>query len=221
MIFVLYLFILIQTVFGFMPHQEDSNNILSYYKSSFGAGINPLLSPSPSVSITNLTVLPGKTVYLNCTMGGSSNFNSNNNRLFRPLMQDDTSHDESNSFFANLNPTWLKAEPLYSQNGVISSYKTENIIVTRKGIIADQFKSKLRLISPESSTKMLILRISDIDIRDEGKYICREFNSQLDKLFYINVYCKLSCLLSMTFKKQAVTLLSAPRYYFIQYKNIN
>jgi hypothetical protein len=149
---------------------DPNQNILNYYKSAEGSFLNS----AAQVSITNLTTIVGKTVYLNCTLGSLIN----------------THNQEDNAFFSKLNPTWLKADPLYNQQGVVTGFKTENIIVTRKGIIADNYKHKLKLINSEQNSKLLVLKINDVEPRDEGKYICREFNSQVDKLFYLNVYCK-------------------------------
>jgi hypothetical protein len=171
---------------------SNDKSLLNFYKNSFGNSQASVASGPSSVSITNLTTLAGKTIYLNCSLG---NFNSNSR--VRPVVRNnevdlsgaDGGEDSDNKFFAKLNPTWLKADPIYSQFGLVTGYRTENIVVTRKGMIADSYKSKLKLIKNEQS-RMLVLRISDVDIRDEGKYICREFNSQLDKLFYLNVYCK-------------------------------
>ena len=166
---------------------HENGNILDFYKSPFGQ--NPNLAASSSVSITNLTTLAGKAIYLNCTLGGSLN-NLNSNSRFKQFNHNNENDDEDNDFFVKLNPTWLKADPIYNQFGLVNGFKTENIIVTRKGMIADAYKSKLRLINSEQNSRLLVLRISDVEIRDEGKYICREFNSQLDKLFYLNVYCE-------------------------------
>jgi hypothetical protein len=87
------------------------------------------------------------------------------------------------------NPTWLKADVIYNQFGSLEGYKTENIIVTRKGIITDTYRERMKLIS--LGDKMQVLKINEVDVRDEGKYICREFNSKIDRSFYLNVYCNL------------------------------
>lgn len=134
--------------------------------------------------ITNLSTSVGKTVHLNCSL----------NSMREPIdltflrLKSSTRPDPFGQL--KLNPTWLKADVFYEQNGFISGYKTENIIVTRKGIISDLHRDKMKLISLNNNDKTQILKINEVDIKDEGKYICREFNSQSDKLFYLNVFCK-------------------------------
>jgi hypothetical protein len=166
----------------------SSNEIIGFYKKE-----RPIF-------VTNLTSIIGKQVNLNCSLN-SDNENSflpsRNKQSFKysqlrqsPLESAfDTSASTTpiqNPF--KLNPTWLKADVIYDQFGMTNSYKTENIIVTRKGIIPDVYRDKMKLISVND--KLQILRLNDVDIKDEGKYICREFSSQHDKLFYLNVYCK-------------------------------
>lgn len=124
--------------------------------------------------VNNLTVLMGETVYLNCTF----NLKQASNRF----------NDEDNSInIPNVNPTWLKAEAKYDQSGQMAGFKAENIIVTRKGVIANDYKGKFKL-KTVNNDKMQILSIVDVNAKDEGKYICREFNSQNDKIFYLKVY---------------------------------
>ncbi len=126
--------------------------------------------------IINITTLIGKTIYFNCTL---------NNEDEQNLVK----YTSSFGFKSKLNPTWLKADPLYASNGYISGYKSESIIVTRKGIIVDAYRDKLRLIS-SSSDQFQTLQIANVNVNNEGKYICREFNSQYDKLYYLNVLGK-------------------------------
>ncbi len=133
------------------------------------------------VGVTNLTTIVGKTVLFNCSL--SNNFGFSNNHASENL----PSYPSSIEFRPKLNPTWLKADPIYDNMGCISSFNTENIIVTRKGIIASYDRDKMKLISPISN-HFQSLQISNINVKSEGKYICREFNSPFDKLFYLNVY---------------------------------
>lgn len=167
----------------------SSNEIIGFYKKE-----RPLF-------VTNLTSIIGKQVNLNCSLNSDNenNFLSNRNKQsfkYSQLRQSplESAFDASPSTTPvhnplRLNPTWLKADVVYDQFGMTNSYKTENIIVTRKGIIPDVYRDKMKLITVNE--KLQILRLNEVDIKDEGKYICREFNSQHDKLFYLNVYCKL------------------------------
>jgi len=148
--------------FGFQDQQKA--NLVSYDMNT--NDLRNFYENPFQTSITNLTSIIGKTVHLNCSLFGSQKY---------PGMP-------------SLNPTWLKADVLYNQLGYVSAFKTENIIATRKGIIVDMYRNKMKLQS--ISDKLQILRIEDVDVSDEGKYICREFNSQIDKLFFLNVYCK-------------------------------
>lgn len=155
-------------------------------------------------AVNNLTVLLGETVQFNCTLSASSSSSTSNgeqpsrSKQFNALHSSTPFASSSFSFSADLklNPTWLKADPIYSQHGLVEGYKSENIIVTRKGIIADNLmRDKMKLIT--SSDQAQILKIANVNIRNEGKYTCREFNSQFDKQFYLNVFGMLS--LSHTF----------------------
>lgn len=132
-----------------------------------------LVQTKPSL-ITNITTSIGKTVFLNCSL------NRDNNYLFRSV--------KSTTNTLKLNPTWLKADSSYNQYGLSNGFKTEKIIVTRKGIILDSYKDKIKLITNNNNDQ--ILKISDVVISDEGKYICREFSTQVDKVYYLNVHCK-------------------------------
>jgi hypothetical protein len=161
-------------------------------------------------SLSNLTAKLGETVHFNCSLAASLNYlahsydleqlNKNSNNFYNRFQASPSSLDPtalsapSSNFerkFSELkfNPTWLKADPIYNQNGIISGFKTENIIVTRKGIIADQLSDKMKLISVNDQTQML--HLNNLNVRNEGKYICREFNSNYDKQFILNVYGKL------------------------------
>lgn len=91
------------------------------------------------------------------------------------------------SFKSRMNPTWLKADALYDRVGCIKGYGTENIIVTRKGIIAGTDFNKMKLIGSYNG-QFQSLQISNVNINNEGKYVCREFNSIHDKLFHLSVY---------------------------------
>jgi hypothetical protein len=121
----------------------------------------------PSPSITNLSTVIGETISFNCSI-----------------------ISVGNDF--KLNPTWLKADIVYNQYGHVISYKTENIIITRKGIIIDSLRDKIKLTTTTTNglgrEQFQTLKLNNVNIKSEGKYICREFNSQLDKLFYLNVY---------------------------------
>jgi hypothetical protein len=142
-----------------------------------------------SPSISNLTALIGETVQFNCSL--ASEYDQNNINLARYSSSIGILPPNSNILgndFNALTPTWLKADAVYNQYGIINAYKTENIIVTRKGIIADALKEKMKLIS--NNNNFQTLRISNVNVRNEGKYICRELLSQHDKLFYLNVFCK-------------------------------
>lgn len=165
--------------FGFQDQQKT--NLISYDMNT--NDLRNFYENPFQTSITNLTSIIGKTVHLNCSLFGSQKL---------PGMP-------------SLNPTWLKADVLYNQLGYVSAFKTENIIATRKGIIVDMYRNKMKLQS--ISDKLQILRIDDVDVSDEGKYICREFNSQIDKLFFLNVYCKLSLRLILVFRNNILKLI--------------
>lgn len=123
-------------------------------------------------NIVNISRLIGKSVSFNCSLSNDREPNSINY-----------------SFKSKLNPTWLKADPILDKYGCASSYNTENIIVTRKGIIAGKNRQKMKLVSSYHN-QFQSLQISNINANDEGKYICREFNSKNDKQFYLNVFGK-------------------------------
>ena len=125
-----------------------------------------------STLVTNLTVLMGETILLNCSLKLNTKQN-NENFLSETLLN-------------TLNPTWLKADGKYDQSGEIIAFKSENIIVTRKGVIIDGLKEKIKLVG--LNDKIQSLKIIDIIAKDEGKYICREFNSENDKIFYLKIY---------------------------------
>ena len=90
--------------------------------------------PSPPPSVTNLTYAIGKTANLNCSVHQ------------RPQPQQ-RRRDQANmtSTMTNMmmvmpplpSLTWLKADMVYDANGrrVDDSFRTEKIIVTRKGIV--------------------------------------------------------------------------------------
>lgn len=128
---------------------------------------------SQPANIVNISTLIGKTVFFNCSLSNDQELNS-----------------IKYSFKSKMNPTWLKADPIYNKYGCPTSYNTENIIVTRKGIIAGKNRQKMKLVSSYNN-QFQSLQISDINVKDEGKYICREFNSHNDKQFYLNVFGKL------------------------------
>lgn len=167
--------------------QHDTKNLNSF--NTFDASSNEIIGyyHKPSNTITNITATIGKIVHFNCSFATpESNFNSH--LKYNPLrIQSQSFINGFNDFRPN--PTWLKADAIYDQNGVTYAFKTENIIVTRKGIIPDVYKDKMKLLPVNE--QLQILRLNDIEIKDEGKYICREFNSKFDKLFYLNVYCKI------------------------------
>ena len=158
--------------FVFAVNSNANDHVASADDIQSNAAIN-FFRKSPSIS--NLSTIVGETVYFNCSL--ASEYNSNF-----------LSASELNVDEFRLSPTWLKADPVYSQTGWITGYKTENIIVTRKGIIADNFREKMKLI--KTNDQFQTLRISNVNVRNEGKFICREFNSQFDKLFYLNVHGK-------------------------------
>ena len=137
-----------------------------------------------SPSITNITAIVGDTVQFNCSLLGFANDqNHGRHQSFLTTSSDSPNQvgkqppasytgllSPFNSFGAadfKLNPTWLKADPIYNQYGIMVGYKTENIIVTRKGIIAENLRDKMKLIS-ENDEKLQILRISNVNIRNEG-----------------------------------------------------
>jgi hypothetical protein len=116
---------------------------------------------------TTIIVLMGESVQLNCTI--QSVADSLNNQI-------------------KFKPTWLKADAKYNEHGKFVDYKTENIIVTRKGLIVDAFRDKIKLKTVRNQVQ--ILTITHIGARDEGKYICRGFNSNNDKFYFIQVHGK-------------------------------
>lgn len=165
----------------------------------------------------NISTVVGKTVHLNCSLVRDSSFGSFNyfrtnkhydhfkeHSMVDSKTQEKTSSTTDRNGGVDLpsknskstltfNPTWLKADAIYTQYGFLNGYKTENIIVTRKGIIPDSYRNRMRLIG--QGDKIQMLKISDVEIRDEGKYICRELNSKIDRSFYINVLCECRFLL--------------------------
>ncbi len=118
--------------------------------------------------VSNLSTIIGETVSFNCSV------------------YDNNKDENVINSSPRLNPTWLKADVVYNQYGYITAYKTENIIITRKGIIVDGLRDKMKLIT--SNDQFQTLKLVDVNAKSEGKYICREFSSQSDKLFYLNVY---------------------------------
>ena len=156
----------LQAVYGFVSAFDSIPNGLladtvGYYRQPPG--------------ITNLTTLVGKTINFNCTLNNDDEKNPVKNMA-------------SFAFKSKLHPTWLKADPIHSITGHINGFRTENIIVTRKGMIADIYRDKMKLIS--HGDQFQTLQINNVNVNNEGKYICREFNSQYDKLFYLNVFGK-------------------------------
>ena len=139
---------------------------------------NEYLGVMKSVFITNLTVLVGEHAILNCSIKATNLNNKQNNDFL-----ENSFHLSS---LTTLNPTWLKAENKYDKNGEISGFNNENIIVTRKGAVIDTLKDRLRLVG--LNDRIQSLRLNDITAKDEGKYICREFNSENDKIFYLKVF---------------------------------
>ncbi|CAF0762611.1 unnamed protein product [Brachionus calyciflorus] len=131
----------------------------------------PQIKPS---LVTNITTSIGKTVFLNCTLNREADV-----LRFRAI--------KLTTNAIKLNPTWLKADVAYNQIGLASGYKNEKIIVTRKGIILDDYREKMRLIT-NSNNNDQVLKISDVTISDEGKYTCREFSTQIDRIFYLSVH---------------------------------
>ena len=119
-------------------------------------------SPTP----TNLTLLHGDSVQLNCTYKSQ----------------------KSDNFIFDINPTWLKADVKYTEQGEVLGYRTENIIVTRKGVIAEAYRDKIKLSTIDNRIQTLTLLY--VNAKDEGKYICRQFDSDFDKLYFIKVHGK-------------------------------
>lgn len=159
------IFFLFNSIKALKPQQqhEIENEYLNLmFKSSF---------------ITNITVLVGETVLLNCSLKSQDSKQKNSNFL-------------ENSFhlasLTTLNPTWLKADGKYDQSGEIIGFKSENIIVTRKGVIVDVLRDKVKLVG--LNDKIQSLKLNEVGAKDEGKYICREFNSENDKIFFLKVY---------------------------------
>jgi hypothetical protein len=117
---------------------------------------------------TSINLLIGDSVQLNCTILSST-------------------HDSTGQMrFA---PTWLKADARYSEHGKLVDYKTENIIVTRKGVVVDAYRDKVHLNTLRGQVQVLTLM--NVDARDEGKYICRRFNSNNDQYYFIRVHGEL------------------------------
>jgi hypothetical protein len=134
------------------------------------------LNQIKSSFVTNLTVLVGETVLLNCSVKTQD-------------LKQKKSFLESSYHLSSLttfNPTWLKAESIYDQSGDIIEFKNEKIIVSRKGVINEEFKEKLKLVG--LNDRIQSLRLNEVNVKDEGKYICREFNSENDKIFYLKVF---------------------------------
>lgn len=136
----------------------------------------------------NLTSSIGKTVHLNCSLYDttssdhfavadefeySAKYASVEAQLQQPQL--------------SFNPTWLKADYVYNQNGQVESHRIENIIVTRKGVVADVVRHKIKVVNGE---RVQALKITDLDVRDEGKYVCRELSANIDRAFYLSVFCK-------------------------------
>lgn len=120
--------------------------------------------------VSNISTIVGESISFNCSL----------------YLNDEQKRNIINYSPDNkLNPTWLKADVIYNQNGFITTYKTENIIITRKGIIIDNLRDKMKLTT---SDQFQTLKLNNINIKNEGKYICRGFSSDTDKLFYLNVY---------------------------------
>jgi hypothetical protein len=150
-------------------NEMNSNQILQgYYQKA-----EPLLN--------NITVTVGETVYLNCSFQVSHS------------IKDDFGLSSTRSFM----PTWLKADVLYDQSGFINKFEKEKIIVSRRGVIADVHRHKMDLINTPDR-QLQILKLTNVAVEDEGKYICREFSSPYDKLFYLNVLASVNAL-SMSF----------------------
>lgn len=154
----------------------------------------------------NLTSSVGKTIYLNCsllTARSGADFDVFDYSKYVPhrsvagseLTTTTTTTAASELAAASLfgfNPTWLKADYVYNQNGMIEAYRTENIIVSRKGVVADGLSDRVKLIRPPISPngdRLQVLKLSDLEVRDEGKYICRELSANIDRAFYLNVFC--------------------------------
>lgn len=135
--------------------------------------LDGLFSSVKSSLVTNITTSIGKNVVLNCSMNSADYF-----KIRSP---------KSTTSFLRLNPTWLKSDASYDQSGVFQSYQTEKIIVTRKGIVLAAYRNKIKLIINSNSDQFIT--ISDVDISDEGKYICREFSTQMDHVYYVYVQC--------------------------------
>jgi hypothetical protein len=128
----------------------------------------PLISAVfiPNENSTSLSVLMGESVHLNCTLSLTSANGFNNRAMF--------------------NPTWLKADAKYNDRGRLVDYKTDGIIVTRKGMVVDAYRDKVKLSTVRNQIQTLTL--VNVDATDEGKYICREFNSNHDQFYFIQVY---------------------------------
>ena len=149
----------------------------------------------------NLSSSVGQTVYLNCSLDNTefddftfqySKYSAAASAAKRISKSSSSmTIDLGGSSSTSFNPTWLKAECVYNQNGLVESHRVENIIVTRKGIIADSFREKIKLVQAAAPERVQVLKLTDLEIRDEGKYICREFSARIDRTFYLSVFCKL------------------------------
>lgn len=139
-----------------------------------------LFSSVKSSLVTNVSTSIGNSVILNCSLNNPDYF-----KIRSP---------KSTTNFFRMNPTWIKADASYDQNGIFKSYQAEKIIVTRKGIIPENYRNKMKLISNSNSDQFL--KISNVDISDEGKYICRELSTQIDQVFYVFVQCNFKKILN-------------------------
>lgn len=168
---------------------------VGYYSSSSSGHHN--MNPGAQ----NLTTSVGKTVYLNCSLHTSAVTSSSHVLDFFEYSLTVTATTTSTTLgpssileqLVAFNPTWLKADFVYNQNGAIESHRTENIIVTRKGVVVGEgMRDKAKLIqSPTMGVdRVQTLKLSDIEVKDEGKYICRELSANIDRIFYLNVFCK-------------------------------
>lgn len=141
--------------------------------------------------VQNVSISVGKTVYLNCSLQTTIAEHHLADFFEYSSLGQTTVPPPSNELGLLLsNPTWLKADFVYNQNGVVESHRTENIIVTRKGVVADSLRDKVKLIQPPSGDRVQVLRISDVEVKDEGKYICRELSANIDRSFFLSVFCK-------------------------------
>jgi hypothetical protein len=172
-----------------------------------GGGSGTVIGYYATNTAQNISSSVGKTVYLNCSLDNNELIDYHN--LYSPVKRisktlgGDGGGDfpppppppaqQQNSLLTLFNPTWLKADCVYSQNGVVESHRVEKIIVTRKGIIADTYnKEKIKLMQQTPGERVQVLRLNELEVKDEGKYICREFSARIDRTFYLSVFCKCS-----------------------------